>query len=236
MDRDGEPPFDLWEVDIRRAQPFQRNRRYLKERVTETLGLLYADHWPYRQVETARGVRRSPVHEHLKGRGGLRRGCRLGAGQLVRRRPRSGAGIPLWLAPAELVREFRSAEHMAVREGVGLFDMTSFGKIRVEGRDAPPSCSVCANEMDVPSRADRLHPDAQREGRHRKRPDRDAAVGDGVPAGRSRRDAAARSRLAPRASRRRFVTITDMTAAEAVFCVMGPKARDLATGMSAPTI
>jgi hypothetical protein len=56
---DGEPPFDLWEVDIRRAQPFQRNRRYLKERVTETLGLLYADHWPYRQVETARGVRRS---------------------------------------------------------------------------------------------------------------------------------------------------------------------------------
>jgi hypothetical protein len=62
---DGEAPFDLWEVDIRRAQPFQRNRRYLKERVTETLGLLYADHWPYRQVETARGVRRSPVHEHL---------------------------------------------------------------------------------------------------------------------------------------------------------------------------
>jgi hypothetical protein len=57
---DGEPPFDLWEVDIRRAQPFQRNRRYLKERVTETLGLLYADHWPYRQVATARGVRRSP--------------------------------------------------------------------------------------------------------------------------------------------------------------------------------
>ncbi len=28
------------------AQPFQKNRRYLKERVTETLGLLYADHFP----------------------------------------------------------------------------------------------------------------------------------------------------------------------------------------------
>ncbi|HRM75725.1 MAG TPA: FAD-binding oxidoreductase, partial [Paracoccus sp. (in: a-proteobacteria)] len=39
MDK-GEPPFDLWEVDIRRAQPFQRNRRYLRERVSETLGLL----------------------------------------------------------------------------------------------------------------------------------------------------------------------------------------------------
>jgi glycine/D-amino acid oxidase-like deaminating enzyme len=57
---DGEPPFDLWEVDIRRAQPFQKNRHYLRERVTETLGLLYADHFPYRQMATARGVRRSP--------------------------------------------------------------------------------------------------------------------------------------------------------------------------------
>jgi hypothetical protein len=44
-------------VDIRRAQPFQRNRAYLKERVSETLGLLYADHFPYRQVVTsARGA------------------------------------------------------------------------------------------------------------------------------------------------------------------------------------
>ena len=89
---DGEPPFDLWEVDIRRAQPFQRNRRYLRERVTETLGLLYADHFPYRQMATARGVRRSPLHEHLKARGAvLRRGRGLGARQLVRAsRARSG--------------------------------------------------------------------------------------------------------------------------------------------------
>ncbi len=61
----GRPPYDLWDVDIRRAQPFQANRRYLRERVSETLGLLYADHFPYRQPETARGIRRSPVHEHL---------------------------------------------------------------------------------------------------------------------------------------------------------------------------
>jgi glycine cleavage system aminomethyltransferase T len=41
---------------------------------------------------------------------------------------------------------------MAVREGVGLFDMTSFGKIRVEGRDAAAFLNhVCANEVDVPA-------------------------------------------------------------------------------------
>ena len=68
---DGAPPFDLWEVDIRRVQPFQRNRAYLKDRVSETLGLLYADHYPFRQYDTARGVRRSPLHEHLKAQGAV---------------------------------------------------------------------------------------------------------------------------------------------------------------------
>ncbi len=82
---EGEPPFDLWEVDIRRAQPFQKNRRYLKERVTETLGLLYADHFPFRQVETSRGIRRSPLHDHLKARGAVfGEVAGLGTRQLVR--------------------------------------------------------------------------------------------------------------------------------------------------------
>jgi hypothetical protein len=111
---DGEPPFDLWEVDIRRAQPFQRNRRYLKERVTETLGLLYADHWPYRQVETARGVRRSPVHEHLKA--AARSSAKLPAGSgPTGSRTRSGAGVPLRLASAELVREHPRRAHGRAR-------------------------------------------------------------------------------------------------------------------------
>ena len=51
--RDGRPPVDLWEVDVRRNMPFQRNRRYLQSRVGESLGLLYATHYPYRQYETA---------------------------------------------------------------------------------------------------------------------------------------------------------------------------------------
>ena len=148
---DGAPPFDLWEVDIRRAQPFQRNRRYLKERVTETLGLLYADHWPYRQVETARGVRRSPVHEHLKQAGAV-------FGEVA------GWERANWFAGPGQAREYSydwhrqnwfdnaRSEHMAVRQGVGLFDMTSFGKIRVEGRDAAAFLNnVCANEVDVPA-------------------------------------------------------------------------------------
>ena len=65
----GHPPMDLWDVDIRRMMPFQNNRRYLHDRTVEALGLLYAMHWPFRQPESARGVRTSPFHQQLKARG-----------------------------------------------------------------------------------------------------------------------------------------------------------------------
>src|SRR5690606_31166351 len=146
---DGEPPFDLWEVDIRRAQPFQKNRRYLKERVTETLGLLSAAHFPYRPMASARGIRRSPLHAHPKARGAV-------FGEVA------GWERANWFARPGQEREYRYSwkrqnwfdnqreEHLAVRTGVGLFDMTSFGKIRVERRDALAFLQrMCANDLDV---------------------------------------------------------------------------------------
>jgi hypothetical protein len=66
--RDGHPPMDVVNVDIRRVHPFQSTRKYLHDRTTESLGLLYAMHWPYHQVETARGVRKSPFHDRLLAR------------------------------------------------------------------------------------------------------------------------------------------------------------------------
>ncbi|MCP5086175.1 MAG: FAD-dependent oxidoreductase, partial [Rhodobacteraceae bacterium] len=48
----GERPFDIGDVDISRMQPFQGNKHYLYERSKETLGLLYADHFPYLQKAT----------------------------------------------------------------------------------------------------------------------------------------------------------------------------------------
>ena len=57
---EGHPPFDLWDVDSRRSMPHQNSKSFLIDRVSEALGLLYAMHWPYRQFETARGVRKTP--------------------------------------------------------------------------------------------------------------------------------------------------------------------------------
>jgi len=150
----GEPPFDLWDVDIRRMEPFQGNRTYLKNRVSETLGLLYADHFPYRQYETARDVRHTPFHERMAERGAC-------FGETA------GWERPHWFVPEHASAEgvkpeyayswkrqnwfgFAAEEHRAVREQAGLFDLSAFGKFRVEGPDAMDVLQrLCGNDVDV---------------------------------------------------------------------------------------
>jgi 4-methylaminobutanoate oxidase (formaldehyde-forming) len=147
---DGHPPMDLWDVDVRRVMPFQSNRRYLRDRTVEALGLLYAMHWPFRQPETARGVRRSALHDRLLARGAC-------FGELA------GWERPNWFAagPGEAKYEYSygrqnwfersAAEHRAVRESVGLFDQSSFAKFILEGEDSEHVLNrICANNVSVP--------------------------------------------------------------------------------------
>ncbi|MCB1740164.1 MAG: FAD-dependent oxidoreductase [Gammaproteobacteria bacterium] len=136
----GEPPFDLSDVDIRRMQPFQNNPRYLRERAREALGLLYADHFPYRQYATARGVRRSPLHDSLE-RAGACFGEVAGwerANWFLDDTARGRGERPEYRYSWQRQNWFEHsrAEHLAVREAVGLFDMSSFGKITLAGADA----------------------------------------------------------------------------------------------------
>ena len=123
----GEKPFDLGDVDISRMNPFQGNKTYLFERSKETLGLLYADHFPYRQKATARGIRRTPFHHHLDQNGAV-------FGELA------GWERANWFADDGQEREYQyswkrqnwfensAREHRAIRENVGMYDMSSFGK------------------------------------------------------------------------------------------------------------
>ncbi|MCR9255292.1 MAG: FAD-dependent oxidoreductase [Alphaproteobacteria bacterium] len=230
---DGEPPFDLWEVDIRRTQPFQVNRTYLRSRVSETLGLLYADHFPYRQPETARGIRRSPLHEHLKARGA----CFGEAAGWERANWFASEGeepVYRYTWKRQNWFEHGRAEHMAVRTGVGLFDMTSFGKIRVEGRDAAFQLNrLCGNDIEVPvgrcvytqflNRKGGIEADVTvtRLG--------ETAFLVVTPGATLQRDLAwLRRHINPDS----FVVVTDVTASEAVLCLMGPKARDVLSACS----
>ncbi|TNE36827.1 MAG: FAD-dependent oxidoreductase [Alphaproteobacteria bacterium] len=148
---DGAKPFDLGDVDISRMQPFQGNKSYLVARATETLGLLYADHFPFRQKESARGIRRSPFHHEWLTHGAV-------MGELA------GWERPNWFAnPGQEKRydyswkrqnwfENAAQEHRAIRENVGMYDMSAFGKIRVEGPDAEKFLNyVGGGDFSVPA-------------------------------------------------------------------------------------
>ncbi len=155
---DQRPPLDLLETDPRRAVPHQVNRRYLEARVTETLDLAYEVHWPYQERERARGLRRSPLHAQVEAAGavfgevaGWERAnwYAAGAGTGHAHAEHDGHtfghtfGRQAWF---DAVGE----EHAAVRENVALFDVSSFGKVRVLGRDAVRLLQrVCANDVDV---------------------------------------------------------------------------------------
>jgi glycine cleavage system aminomethyltransferase T/glycine/D-amino acid oxidase-like deaminating enzyme len=146
----GDPDLDLSAVDIRRFAALQGNSRWLRQRVQEIVGLHFAMAWPNREPESARGVRRSPVHHLLDARGACF-GTKMGWERVN------------WFAPAGIkpVTEYgwgrqnwfahSAAEHLAARSEVALFDQTSFAKIAVRGPDAEAALQyLCAGDVAVP--------------------------------------------------------------------------------------
>ena len=131
-------------------EDFQARDPYLRERCAETLVLTYAMHWPGRQRESARGLRRTPFHHALKARGAVH------------------GEVQGWERPAFFVSEgteplfdhsfhrpswfeYAQAEQKAARENVALFDYSMLGKFMVEGRDAEPFLQrVCTNDIAMP--------------------------------------------------------------------------------------
>lgn len=229
---DGQKPFDLGDVDIARMQPFQGNCRYLRERASETLGLLYADHFPYRQKTSARGIRRSPFHAQLAERGAV-------FGELA------GWERANWFAEPgqDAAYEYGwkrqnffdnvAQELAAVRSGVAMYDMSSFGKLRVEGPDVEPFLNhVCGAEMTVPPGkivyTQFLNPRGGIEADVTVTRLSETVYLVVTPAA---------TRLADETWMRRHlddrrVIITDITASEGVLAVMGPKSRDLMRAVS----
>ncbi|ASM73721.1 MULTISPECIES: GcvT family protein [Roseobacteraceae] len=223
----GQKPFDLGDVDIARMQPFQGNKTYLAARASETLGLLYADHFPYRQKATARGIRRTPFHHHLLEQGAV-------MGELA------GWERANWFANARQVPEYSyswkrqtffeniAVEHRAVRENVGIYDMSSFGKIRVEGPDACAFLNhIGGGQYDVPVGrivyTQFLNPRGGIEADVTVTRLSETAYLVVTPAA---------TRLADQTWMMRNrgdhnVVLTDVTASEAVLAVMGPNARTL---------
>lgn len=147
--RDGHPPVELIDVDVRRTQSFQRNRRYLEHRVVEALGLNFDMHWPNKQLKTARGVRRSPFHDRLTAAGAFMTEASGWERPGFYGTPEEVANVqysyfkPSWF-------ENVGAECRNTAENITLFDHSCFVKYLVAGPDALKTLNwLSVSECDV---------------------------------------------------------------------------------------
>ena len=149
----GQAPFDLSSCDIRRFPSAMDTVAALQDRIPEVLSHHFSVRYPGREMETARGLRRSAVHAPMEaagawfaGRSGWEKPQWFNAG-LVAEGVTLRHGRPVWQDAVD--RECR-----AVRERVAVFEQSSFGKIRVQGRDAEALLSrLCAADVTREGRA-----------------------------------------------------------------------------------
>jgi 4-methylaminobutanoate oxidase (formaldehyde-forming) len=136
-------------MHIDRLHAYQTSPEYRATRTVESLGMVYQTHFPGKSMQTARGVKRSPIHDRLAGAGAYFRDV-------------SGWEGADWFAPTgvePVVEEltwgrqnwfpYWAEEHRAVREGVGLMDMAFMAKFLVQGPDAGRALErISANRVD----------------------------------------------------------------------------------------
>lgn len=146
----GRPSLSMQTLDIRRMMPFMSNKAYLVDRTVETLGLTMSVHLPAKQMTTARGTRRLPLHDRL-----IAAGAAMGE--------RSGWEQPMFYGEPGTTPKFEysfgrpgwfengKAESLAIQNKVALIDNSNFSKYIVEGPDAVAALEyVCANRIDRP--------------------------------------------------------------------------------------
>jgi heterotetrameric sarcosine oxidase gamma subunit len=146
---DGHVRTGSWSVSLRRVLPWQDNDRYLADRIVESLGIGYQDHWPFRQWTTARGVKKCVFHDRLAAAGAC-----FGES--------AGWERANWFARPGQAPEYQyswgrqnwfdnnAAEHQAVRERVGIFEQSSFVKLLVQGRDAVMAMNrIATADIDI---------------------------------------------------------------------------------------
>ncbi|MEQ9240570.1 GcvT family protein [Roseovarius indicus] len=146
----GEPPFDLWPVDIRRFGRPHFDTDWVRTRTVEAYGKHYTMAWPFEEHSSGRPCRKSPLYDKLAAKGACF-GEKLGWER------------PNWFATdgmeAKDIYSFGrqnwfdtvGEEHKACREAAVVFDQTSFAKFTLKGPDAEAALSwVAANDVAKP--------------------------------------------------------------------------------------
>lgn len=148
----GEPPFDLWPVDIRRFGEPHGNRNWVLARTQEAYGRHYAVAWPHREAEAGRPFRVSALHDDLK-RAGACLGEKLGweranwiADLTTGESAEDTVGYGRQHGFAAVGRESRAARKSAI-----LIDQSSFAKFVLSGKGAEAALAwIAAGRVTAP--------------------------------------------------------------------------------------
>jgi sarcosine dehydrogenase len=229
----GEPPMDLWPVDIRRFGRPHDSVAWTRARTMEAYAKHYTMAWPFEEHRSGRPNRVSPLYATLKEQGAVF-GEKLGWER------------PNWFArkadKAEDVYSYGrqnwfdavGEEHRAVREAAGLFDQSSFAKFLVQGPDAEAALSwICANDVAKPPGSLTYTQLLNRKGGIQcdltvaRLSDESFYIVTGT--GFATHDFSWIQRSIPEGAR---AALTDVTSAYGVLSLMGPKSREILQGLS----
>jgi len=146
----GEPSMDLWHMDIKRFSEAYNSPKFTLARVTENYEAYYDIHYPGEERQSAREENKSPIYQWHKDNGAV-----FGEKAAWER-------VNYYLNPNEKLDESLkpngwvgknwhpavSLEHFATRESAGLFDESSFSKIKITGKKSGEFLNyVCANNV-----------------------------------------------------------------------------------------
>jgi glycine cleavage system aminomethyltransferase T len=155
---DGAPELDPNEVDIARFYPYARTKKHVWDRATEGFNKIYGVVHPQEQWESSRNIRLSPFHDRTQALGAV---CFQTAGwerphwyesnqplleeygDKVNDRPNEWDAR--WWSP------IINAEHLAMRDRVGMVDLSAFAIFDITGPGALDTLQkVAVSQMDVP--------------------------------------------------------------------------------------
>lgn len=154
----GEPDVDMRQVDLNRFLPYQKTDRFIQIACAKSYAEVHDVVHPAQWSSKPRNLRLTPFHRrHEELRAVFQ--------------PNAGLEMPYWLEENQRLLEkydaqiphrtgwsaqywsrIQGAEHLAMRESAGLFDLTNLAIIEVEGDDACAFANtLCTSQMDIPA-------------------------------------------------------------------------------------
>jgi len=158
----GEPEADVFCMDVARYGKFAENQSYIRETTGQFYSRRFVMTYPNEQLPAGRPLKMAPAHDAMTAAG-----CKWGNSWDLE--------VPLYFAPEGFEEtptlkrsnafDIVGEESKAIREGVGLLDITGFSRYEISGPNAEQWLDkIMASKLPGPNRA-RLAPMLSPEGR-----------------------------------------------------------------------